>query len=68
MYPLPMLLSEKPELPEDGPVVLVCRSGRRSRLAADWLSNQGIKQVKILKGGMLAWESAELLIAVEDIY
>ena len=68
LYPLPMLLSEKPELPDDGPVVLVCRSGRRSRLAANWLSNQGIKQVKILKGGMLAWESAELLIAVEDIY
>jgi SulP family sulfate permease len=68
LYPLPMLLSEKPELPDDGPIVLVCRSGRRSRLAANWLSSQGVKNVKILKGGMLAWESAELLVAVEDIY
>jgi SulP family sulfate permease len=63
-----MLLSEKPEIPDDGPVVLVCRSGRRSRLAANWLSNQGFKNIKILEGGMLAWESAELLVAVEDIY
>jgi SulP family sulfate permease len=67
LYPLPMLLSEKPELPKDQQILLVCRSGRRSRLAACWLTNQGFKQVKILKGGMLAWETAGLFEAVEDI-
>ena len=67
LYPLPMLLSEKPELSNDRQVVLVCRSGRRSRLAANWLISQDFKKVKMLKGGMLAWESAGLLEAIEDI-
>jgi SulP family sulfate permease len=66
LYPLPMLLSEKPELAEQSQIVLVCRSGRRSRLAANWLVSQGFEEVKILRGGMLAWEASHLLEAVED--
>jgi len=67
LVPLPELLSEKPQFSNDRQVVLVCRSGRRSRMAATWLISQGFENVKILKGGMLAWESAGLLEAVEDI-
>ena len=67
LFPLPAFLSEKPQFPNDRQVVLVCRSGRRSRMAATWLINQGFQKVKLLKGGMLAWESAGLLEAIEDI-
>lgn len=67
LYPLPKLLSEKPDISNDDQIVLVCRSGRRSRLAATWLISQGIEKVKILHGGMLAWESAGLFEGVEDI-
>jgi SulP family sulfate permease len=68
LHPLPMLLSEKLDLSNDHEVILVCRSGRRSRLAAGWLISQGYKNVKILQGGMLAWESAGLFEAIEDIH
>ncbi|RME72518.1 MAG: sulfate permease, partial [Chloroflexi bacterium] len=46
-------------------IVLTCRSGRRSRRAAAALQRQGFRNVKILQGGLLAWESAGLLEAVE---
>jgi SulP family sulfate permease len=49
---------------EDRSVILVCRSGRRSKRAARIITNDN-GQVKIVKGGMLAWESAGLLEAVE---
>jgi SulP family sulfate permease len=68
LIPLPEFLAEKPELPNEHPVVLVCRSGRRSQLAANWLCGQGFTDVSILEGGMLVWESAGLLEAVEDPY
>jgi len=63
--PLPILLSNVKEIPEDKQVVFVCRTGRRSRLAAHVLKEQGCKNVRILKGGMQAWETAGLLEAVD---
>lgn len=35
-------------------IIVYCRSGRRSNLAADFLQEYGFK-VKNLKGGVLAW-------------
>jgi phage shock protein E len=38
-------------------VVLYCRSGRRTQLAADVLSKAGFKRLAHLEGDYLAWES-----------
>ncbi len=67
LVPLPKLLSEKPDLPRDREIVLVCRSGRRSLRAAGMLqSGKNGLNLRILQGGMLAWEAAKLLEAVES--
>ncbi|GJM40881.1 MAG: sulfate transporter [Ardenticatenaceae bacterium] len=65
LVPLPQILSTEVKLPADKQIVLVCRSGRRSRRAAAALQNIGCLNVQILQGGMLAWTSAGLLEAVE---
>jgi sulfur dioxygenase len=41
--------------PRPAPIVLVCRSGRRSAQAAEELGRLGFEQVFNLEGGMLAW-------------
>ncbi|NNJ11424.1 STAS domain-containing protein [Chloroflexales bacterium ZM16-3] len=65
LSPLPGILSGPGDLPRDQPVILVCRSGRRSARAAAHLISHGYADVSILQGGMLAWEAAALLTAVE---
>lgn len=42
------------------PVVLICRSGRRSAVAADVLNKAGFSRVVNVSGGMLAWQQAGL--------
>jgi SulP family sulfate permease len=64
LVPLPYILQERIKLPTDRPVVLACRSGRRSRRAAYALQGTGCVNISILEGGMLAWEAADLLLAV----
>ena len=59
-------LEEKPDLPRDRDLVLVCRSGRRSRRAAFALRQAGYANMRVLEGGMVAWEAASLLEAVEE--
>ena len=44
----------------DKPVVIVCRSGSRSGSACGVLRKNGFENVKNLRGGMLAWENANL--------
>lgn len=46
------------EVPGDRPVVLVCRSGNRSGVAAELLVAAGHPDVANLAGGMIAWEAA----------
>ncbi len=41
------------------PVILVCRSGRRSARGAHLLEGMGFDRVASMTGGMLAWESAD---------
>ncbi|HBY98386.1 MAG TPA: sulfate transporter [Chloroflexi bacterium] len=65
LVPLPTLLSEKLELARDGTVVFVCRGGRRSTRAAAIARDQGYENVAVLQGGMLAWEAAGLLKAID---
>jgi SulP family sulfate permease len=66
LMPLPTLICEEAELPRDQPMVFVCRGGRRSTRAAYMLQNQGFDKVTVLQGGMAAWESANLLAAVDS--
>ncbi len=66
LIPLPKLLSNTSEVTRDRSVVLVCRGGRRSSRAAYMLSLRGYDNVAALRGGMLAWEAAGLLEAVEQ--
>ena len=42
------------------PIVAVCRSGSRSGAACSMLRKQGFENVKNLRGGMMAWENANL--------
>ncbi len=54
--PLLKLLSD-PMLSCESPMVLICRSGRRSSLATRELRAKGFKCVASVEGGMLAWNS-----------
>lgn len=63
--PLPNIILDTVKFPNDRPIVLVCRSSRRSRRAAFTLQQMGVMNVSILDGGMLAWEAAGLLEAVD---
>ena len=63
--PLAKLLQAPPDLPKDETIVLVGRTARRARRAAYVLQQQGFQDLRVLEGGMLAWENADLLTAVE---
>ncbi|HHI77420.1 MAG TPA: rhodanese-like domain-containing protein [Gammaproteobacteria bacterium] len=60
--PLNGLKNQLPRLEKykDRPVILVCRSGSRSGMAAGMLRKAGFQQAYNLRGGMLAWENAGL--------
>lgn len=56
--PLGELGERANEVPRDRRVVVVCRSGSRSRAATDALDRAGW-DAHNLKGGMMAWERTE---------
>ncbi|MGX7723691.1 rhodanese-like domain-containing protein [Rhodococcus pyridinivorans] len=60
--PLDLLREHRDEfcahLDED--IVLVCRSGQRAGQAEQTLRAAGLSHIRILDGGMTAWESADL--------
>jgi len=45
---------------QNKPVVLICRSGRRSMAAAEILQKAGFGEIRNVVGGMLAWEKTGL--------
>ena len=45
---------------KDRPIILCCRSGSRSGAAVKLLRKSGFEHVRHLRGGMLAWENANL--------
>ena len=53
--PHDQLASRLDEVPKDKDVVLYCRSGRRSALAADVLAANGYTRLSHLEGDMQAW-------------
>ncbi|MHC4628046.1 MAG: rhodanese-like domain-containing protein, partial [Planctomycetota bacterium] len=51
-----VLRSRYEELPADGPVLVVCRSGGRSNAAASFLDSMGFSEVYDMLRGMNAWQ------------
>ncbi len=68
LMPLPQLISNASDLPYDREIVCVCRGGRRSTRATYILQSKGYQNVRVLEGGMLAWEAAGLLEAVDELF
>ena len=54
---------KKLEKYKDTPIITVCRSGSRSAGASTTLRKAGFTQTYNLRGGMLAWESAQLPVS-----
>jgi SulP family sulfate permease len=59
------ILQNAVSLPENRAIILVCQGGRRSTWAARKMIEYGYQKVRVLDGGMLSWEHARLLRAVE---
>ncbi len=63
--PLRTLFVDRPELPRDRPLILVCRSGRRSLRALRLLLELGYEDVYMLKGGVLNWKATDHPLEIE---
>jgi SulP family sulfate permease len=58
LLPLRTLIEEASSLPQDRPLVLLCRSGRRSTRGLHMLLDLGFEDVYNLRGGILSWRAA----------
>ncbi|MBX3269047.1 MAG: rhodanese-like domain-containing protein [Sandaracinaceae bacterium] len=56
--PLAELAEAASDWPRDAPVVVVCRSGRRSARAVATLEQLGLTRAASLTGGVLSWQQA----------
>ncbi|WP_295767588.1 rhodanese-like domain-containing protein [uncultured Mucilaginibacter sp.] len=54
--PLSGVVIEADKISKDKPVVIMCRSGKRSAMAVMQLEQQGYENLYNLKGGILAWQ------------
>lgn len=66
ILPLLDLLADERAMPDDRDIVFVCRSGRRGSRAAQHAVGRCSRKVYYLEGGMLAWEAAGLLDALDE--
>ncbi|CAM3233597.1 Rhodanese-like domain protein [Deinococcus saxicola] len=60
LLPLSELESRFSELPTDKELVMICRSGARSKQAGEYLMQNGYSKVVNLGGGTMAWAEAGL--------
>ena len=58
LIPLDQLESRLGELPENEPIVVVCRSGNRSQAGRDILLANGYETTSSMAGGLNAWRDA----------
>lgn len=63
LLPLGRLITTHLRLPTTREIVLVARTGRRSRQAVSLLAHQGWTQTVHLEGGIVAWQAAGLPLA-----
>ncbi len=63
LIPLPVFAEHLSELPKDGAIVFVCKSGGRSAQASAFAKMNGFDHTYNMAGGMLKWN--ELLLPVE---
>lgn len=59
LIPLDQLPNRLSEIPKDREVVIVCRSGNRSKQALDILRNAGYANTSSMKGGLNEWKTAD---------
>jgi len=57
LIPLRHIIEDAERLPRNRPILLICRSGRRSTRAMHWLLGLGFENVANLKGGLLSWKA-----------
>jgi rhodanese-related sulfurtransferase len=55
--PLSALPARAGDIPDDGPLLVVCKVGGRSAQVTAWLRGQG-REATNLAGGLQAWEAA----------
>jgi len=61
LLPMSELIARIDEVPADGPVAVLCRSGNRSAQVADYLTAQGEwGEVANIEGGIIAWAAEGL--------
>lgn len=60
LIPLGQLAGRVDELPDGVPIFVMCRSGNRSLTASDILIAAGKQDVRNVRGGILAWQQAQL--------
>lgn len=60
LLPLSEIEDRLEEIPGDAPLLVVCRSGRRSATACEWLESRRSGPTINLEGGMIAWNRAGL--------
>jgi rhodanese-related sulfurtransferase len=58
LLPLQDLMLRYEELPQDRPIVFVCRSGNRSHVACEQMVRFGYSNISNFIGGMIAWKQA----------
>lgn len=56
--PLGSVLAELERISKDKPVVVHCKSGKRSAQAISLLESRGFTNLSNLKGGILAWRDS----------
>lgn len=66
LLPLSEIIEGNGLPPDNRPIVLACRSGRRSTRAAALLAQRGYSDLTVLEGGMLAWQAGNLLEAIDE--
>lgn len=66
LIPLGELERRAAEIDRARPLVLVCRSGKRSGQARETLARLGFDRVACLSGGLAAWETAGLPVEKDE--
>jgi len=66
LIPLAGIMIEADKIARDKPVIVQCRSGKRSAVAIMQLEQKGFDNLYNLKGGILAW--AEEIDPTLEVY